>query len=283
MRKISALFLLFAISLCAQNQRFIYEYKFKTDSTSTEKLTEEMMFLDVNPNFSKFYSHQKFLSDSKLEARSLKNPDNTNFDGVFFGRVNFVVEKELPSYRTTLFQHLDMDNYQIREMRPLNWKISSEKQKIGEFNTQRADLEIFGRKWTAWFTIEIPLQNGPYKFHGLPGLIVKISDQSETHVFELKGVKKITQKEIPQTEKVRLKYGQHIAVDEKQFKELFIDHRNNPSKGMRQMMSQAGTTVEVYDEKGNKIDLNKHLRDMEERQKEINKANNNLLELDLLK
>ena len=58
------------------------------------------------------------------------------------------------------------DGYQLR--------VYARLEKIGEFETQKAETFIFGRKWTAWFSPEIPIQDGPYKFRGLPGLIVKI-------------------------------------------------------------------------------------------------------------
>lgn len=34
--------------------------------------------------------------------------------------------------------------------------------------TQKATCDFAGRKWIAWFTTEIPIQDGPYKFYGLP-------------------------------------------------------------------------------------------------------------------
>ena len=72
-----------------------------------------------------------------------------------------------------------------------DWKISTDKEKIGEYNTQKATLDFGGRKWTAWFTPDLPFQDGPYKFHGLPGLIVKIEDDGKNYSWELKGNKKV--------------------------------------------------------------------------------------------
>ena len=46
----------------------------------------------------------------------------------------------------------------------------------------KAVTEFAGRKWTAWFTEELPFQDGPYKFRGLPGLIVKLEDATQSHV-----------------------------------------------------------------------------------------------------
>ncbi|MDR2126438.1 MAG: GLPGLI family protein, partial [Prevotellaceae bacterium] len=44
-----------------------------------------------------------------------------------------------------------------------------------------------------WFTNEIPVKEGPWKFNGLPGLIVKVYDTQEHYDFELTSVRKINQ------------------------------------------------------------------------------------------
>ena len=35
---------------------------------------------------------------------------------------------------------------------------------------------------TAWYTLAIPVSNGPGNFHGLPGLILAVNDGTETIV-----------------------------------------------------------------------------------------------------
>jgi GLPGLI family protein len=39
----------------------------------------------------------------------------------------------------------------------------------------------------------MPIQDGPYKFHGLPGLILKIEDETKSHSFALKGIKSLSE------------------------------------------------------------------------------------------
>ncbi|MCY1635974.1 GLPGLI family protein, partial [Marinifilum sp. D737] len=48
-----------------------------------------------------------------------------------------------------------------------------------------ATCNFAGRNYQAWYTIEIPISDGPYKFKGLPGLIVRIADVNKEHVFQL--------------------------------------------------------------------------------------------------
>ena len=56
---------------------------------------------------------------------------------------------------------------------------------------QRADVDFGGRHWVAWFTPEIPVPDGPYKFCGLPGLIVQIADTKDHWRFELTNTRQV--------------------------------------------------------------------------------------------
>lgn len=55
------------------------------------------------------------------------------------------------------------------------------------YNCLKASTEFAGRTYTAWFTTEIPLPFGPYKFGELPGLILKIEDTEQQFVWETVG------------------------------------------------------------------------------------------------
>jgi len=59
------------------------------------------------------------------------------------------------------------------------WKLLGATKKIGDFNCQNASIEFRGRTFIAWFTIDIPVPFGPYKFKGLPGLILEINDSEK--------------------------------------------------------------------------------------------------------
>jgi GLPGLI family protein len=57
-----------------------------------------------------------------------------------------------------------------------NWELHTETKKIGNFNCQKATITFRGRNYTAWFTNEIPVRYGPWKFQGLSGLILEVYD-----------------------------------------------------------------------------------------------------------
>ncbi|MFP3508012.1 GLPGLI family protein, partial [Burkholderia sp. SIMBA_062] len=72
----------------------------------------------------------------------------------------------------------------------LEWKISLAKKKIGDYECQSATLKYKNRQWTAWFTQDIPIPEGPSFFKGLPGLIVWVYDDKRNYDFFLKKLTK---------------------------------------------------------------------------------------------
>ena len=274
--------------ISAQNNRVIYEYKFAPDSTKIDTIKTEWMYLDINKKGSKFYSKSTFESDSIVQE-SVKKQMSSGMKSVSIsrsrigGEINYEVEKTYPDYKTSLVSSIGNDTYKVSEDRKIDWKMSSEKKKIGEFETQKATTNFAGRNWTAWFTTDVPIQDGPYKFSGLPGLIVEISDQTGSHKMELKGLKKITEtqqeelntqgKDIPFLKK------KPIEVNRQQYIKQLKQYENDPVQGMRELLNRPNSKVKI-NVNGKEISEPKDiLREMEKNAKEEMKRNNNKIEL----
>ena len=260
----------------AQNKRFIYEYKFIPDSTNVEDVKTEMMFLDTSKEGSKYYSYTVFNSDSLMKVDLEKQLAATGSINVRSdmqkGSVRYSVTKTYPDYKTNLHRRLSMDAYSISDDRKINWKISSEKEKIGEWNAQKAEADFAGRHWVAWFSTEIPIQDGPYKFHGLPGLIVKIEDKTGSHKMELRGIKNI-QGDL----NINVFEAKEIAINSKQFQKVIKEYENDPTKGIKQMQ-MGGATIVMTGKDGT---TSKIAKEQEERLKNQIKKDNNRIELDI--
>ncbi len=100
----------------------------------------------------------------------------------------------------------------------IEWKFEDGIKKIGSFSAHKATAYFRGRKYEAWFTPEIPIGLGPWKFHGLPGIILEIKDEELGVQFLFSSI------QIPFENKDSIKLpveGDLISLNE------FINYRNN--------------------------------------------------------
>lgn len=194
MKKQVILFLAFICQLSsAQTNRFIYEVRMKPDATDKTSEFIERAYLDISPEKSVFYGEKRMLRDSVIDRmRTTQNWDRSQFQDLR-SKIDFIVEKDLTNQKITFKQRIARDNFEYDEERKMVWKILPETTKIGEYKVQKAETEFAGRVWTAWFAQELPYQDGPYKFSGLPGLIIKIEDEDGDYSFDLEQSKKIAQ------------------------------------------------------------------------------------------
>ena len=299
MKNISLFLLFISITAGAQVNRFFYEYKFIPDSNNKEDVKKEMMLLDIDQKGSNYYSRDKFVADSTSMAEVQKqmksgggNINISRRDNQ--GMVGYKVTKSYPDFKTYLFTRISMDQYKVKEDQKPEWKILPEKQKIGAYNAQKATTSYGGREWVAWFSTDIPFQDGPYKFYGLPGLIVKLEDTTGSHVMTLVGNKKMaapvseTEMDVPGNVKIMGIGGKELEISKSQYKKLWKDYVNDPSKNMREMMMRNGgdntrVSFKVRTADGKEIsDPNQVFREMEKRTKESLAKNNNPIEPDLV-
>ena len=73
------------------------------------------------------------------------------------------------------------------------WEIEPDStQTILEHPCMMAVGNYAGRTWKAWFTMDIPMSDGPWKLCGLPGLILKAEDARGEFFFTAISIQQIT-------------------------------------------------------------------------------------------
>lgn len=177
--------------------RYLITYEMNDNSNmTTVKETTDIQVLQIGSNMSKTYSKSLFDNDSvctvliKKGARAvpmyqgLASPEDIY--------KNFPKGKMTVSYRT--FSDGPVLKYE-EPMPVFMWKLLSERKSILNYQCQKAVCTFRGRTYTAWFASEIPLSEGPWKFHGLPGLILKVYDDKNNFDYTCIAIQKLKKKQ----------------------------------------------------------------------------------------
>ena len=219
--------------LSAQTSRFVYQVTMKSDSTDKTNITTENVILDVSPEKSIFYGEGRVKRDSIMQRmRETRSMDRSAMQNLR-SSIDYIVEKDLVKNITYFKTRLGRDQYIYEEDRKIDWTILPETVKIGEYEAQKAETTFAGRKWYAWFTQDIPFQDGPYKFKGLPGLIVKVEDANGDYSFDLQQSKKIS--EFPNFDN---RGGNPIKVKRTDFEKQEKQYRKDPVSFVTSSFSQ---------------------------------------------
>lgn len=257
----------------AQTNRFVYQVTSKPDITNKNNIKTENAYLDISAEKSMFYSENRIKRDSVMQANrqsgGARGFNREQMDGLRTN-INYSIEKNKKDQKTFYKERIGRDQYSYEEDRPLNWKILSETTKIGDYKVQKAETDFGGRKWIAWFTTDLPYQDGPYKFNGLPGLVVKAEDSTGEYSFDLMKNYKIS--DFPEMTTfgnvIKVKRTDYVKQQEK-FKTDPMSFMNNQRGGGISSPRSGGGNQ-------NPADMRKR---MEERAKEEAKRNSNPIEL----
>lgn len=203
--------------------RASYEYSYITNPQQSEYAKKDLMYLDIGEKTTKFYSRYNQIRDSvMLEGiqQGLSPYDILEKNRSLKKGVKSVVYKLMTDKKIYVTEGL-VNNYCYEEKLSIpNWKVSQKKKEISGYHCNEATTNYLGRKWTAFFTNEIPLNHGPWKLWGLPGLIVEAFDEDEYFHFLLQGFETFPHK----TPLVKIKEttdGKPYAViTKKEFQEL---------------------------------------------------------------
>jgi GLPGLI family protein len=226
--------IIFAQIFHSQSVRFVYQATAMPDSTDLKSVRTEIANLDIIGNKSIFYGDSRLKRDSIIQRmRATKTFDRSLMENLR-SNVSYVIEKDLLNRSTTYKDRVGRDQYAYTEKEPMVWKVLPETMKIDEYKVQKAETNYGGRTWYAWFTMDLPYQDGPYKFSGLPGLIVKVQDKNEDYSFDLIQVKKIT--EFPTFQN----FGQDIAITRDKFLAIKSKFQSDPESYMQAQRNSGG-------------------------------------------
>lgn len=179
-------------TLANETMEFVYDYRYCIDTTQSisDNMTSDRMLLQIaTEGVSKFSSYKNLTVDSILMRSTQEQIVNAALEGKLSTGEFMTIYKNYPSGKLTHTEKICMDWFRYDEEMPsFEWELIDSTVNILGYECHGAKCRFRGREWTVFYTEEIPVMDGPWKLHGLPGLIMKASDENNHYVFECIGI-----------------------------------------------------------------------------------------------
>lgn len=164
----------------------------------------DLLYLQIGSKYSKSYSFYTNRKDSilstpngrkvwgKMLSLALEKMNGSmDFPSDYpEARSAVFVHKNYPLGKMTVTDQIVADYYIYEERLDLQkWEIPEDSTRIiMGHECQQATCRFRGREWTAWFALDIPISDGPWKLCGLPGLIMEAYDKGYQRHFLITGL-----------------------------------------------------------------------------------------------
>lgn len=180
-----------------------YDYTYVVDTLSG-KTAKDWLVLQIGKNMSKCYSYYSMQVDSIFASPDrdaiLRQQINAAIGSKTewpHKRMKAYVYKNYPQGMMTVTDGLLMQDYIYEDtLYAQNWVIQDSSKLILGHECQKAVCHYRGHCWTAWFAMDIPITDGPWKLCGLPGLIMEATSEDNSHAFKLLGLEKVSKEPI---------------------------------------------------------------------------------------
>ena len=261
--------LLFPFLVSAQTHRYIYDYHHRLTAEDTPK-KQEFYHLDVNPDNAYYYDRKYFVADSL---------DKAGQGFAFQGEMSDFFMKDRNSGKVSLFTYKGFDSFKLVDQPQQKWKIQPETKMFGNLKIQKATSTWSGRNYEAWFAPELPFQEGPYKFSGLPGLIVELADDQDNFRFTL-----VRTEVLPEIYVLDMWYNNQfnkpVEISYVQYSKMLLQYYKSPLQTLITHDIDYKNSPLITDD-GTMIDTEQKFRSYETTERNRIRKYNNPIELDL--
>lgn len=178
-------------------------YAFNAGNVKNIDTYVDYQILDIGKTVSKYYSWFVYNSEKLKSDWNRKHP-NAHSVPIWLGPAGtkkdrwcqyewsdlYIKDGQLIEYACMPDKLTQYNSYYTEQYPSMQWTLGEETAIIIGYKCQKATCRWRGRNFVAWFTSSIPVKKGPWKFAGLPGLILKVYDTKHLYVFEAIGIDK---------------------------------------------------------------------------------------------
>ncbi len=168
-----------------ETMAFLYQYSYKKFMDLPDRILTDYVLVTKkgDSSYSQFYSQMKI--DSIESYRELTDQEYGNFT-----IRNTPTRVNIINNSISFYGRIGKDYHTYKEKISYKWKLLDSTKYVNSRQCKLAQTKYAGRTWNAWYSTDIPIDVGPYKFKGLPGAIISIYDEKAIFKFDLIQMKK---------------------------------------------------------------------------------------------
>lgn len=180
-----------------------YDYTYVEDTLSGRTARDWLVLL-IGKDVSKCYSYYSMQVDSMFASPNRDRILHQQINAAIGSktewphkRMKAYVYKNYPQGKMTVTDGLLLQDYIYEDtLYAQNWVIQDSTKIVLGHECQKAVCHYRGHSWAAWFAMDIPITDGPWKLCGLPGLIMEATSEGNSHVFKILGLEKVSKEPI---------------------------------------------------------------------------------------
>ena len=183
------LLLLISTTVISANDSIVFKvnYIYTFKNAKEHKSGTDEMVLEIGRQYTAFHSRwrversrifQKYRHEPRDQqlARTADMPRSRTFYSFY---------TDYPEKGVTTTSYYAFNIFECEErIEPIDWKYLEGDSVILGHDCLKAEGMFRGHKWTVWFTPDVPMEYGPWKLRGLPGLILYAEHDSGFFKYE---------------------------------------------------------------------------------------------------
>lgn len=177
--------------ICAQSMSLyecIYQYDINGKTAKGDLSETYCCMLQIGEENSRFIDYAAFQLDSVSAIKGISDETVQEFERRNLNAKHYFdrhISYSGSDATLTVSAPIGLNYYEYEETAPVtDWTFADDSETVCGYICRKATGTYGGRSWTVWYTEDIPVPYGPWKFAGLPGLVMKAVDSDSTHRFE---------------------------------------------------------------------------------------------------
>ncbi|MCA1965159.1 MAG: GLPGLI family protein [Flavobacterium sp.] len=238
MRKITFILLFFINILFSQTIKVEYDLLIDMNGMLSNPLRHKIELVN-----SQGKSLVKKFRNNRFETKAL-NKDGENLMIVKTSSDTVYFYKEFEENKLYSEEKIFTKIFNVKDsLRIFDWDIVNDTVSILGYKCFKAKTKFRGREFEAFFTTDIQMADGPAKYNGLPGLILKVSIINSGAVYSIEATKIVLTQE---NTKISNPFDEKKCITFSEFKKKYINKMNEmESYNANQGISISKTGLEL--------------------------------------